>query len=158
GNALSNYLVGNAGDNILNGMAGGDDLYGGAGNDILNGGTGNDRLLGDAGADTMAGGAGNDTYTVDDAGDIVTENLNEGDDRVPSSVSFTLGANIEDLVLGGAADIDGTRNALKDGWLHWTKDGELAGDSNILRFGAGITQDMLQVRFDNATRNVPLDL
>ena len=48
-------------------------LYGNAGNNLLNG---------EAGADTMIGGAGNDTYFVDNSGDAVFENANEGTDAV----------------------------------------------------------------------------
>ena len=36
----------------------------------------------------MSGGLGNDTYVVDDAGDTVTEALNEGTDTVQSSLSL----------------------------------------------------------------------
>ena len=76
GNTLANTLTGNAGNNVLNG---------GAGND------------------TMAGGAGNDTYVVDEAGDVVTEAAGDGTDTVQSSVSYTLGANVENLTLTGTA-------------------------------------------------------
>lgn len=92
GNALDNVITGNASNNILSG---------GAGNDMLDGG---------AGADTMSGGTGNDTYYVDNAGDTVIENAGEGTDTVYSSVSITLPANIEHLVLTGTSAINITAN------------------------------------------------
>jgi len=45
----------------------------------------------------MIGGAGNDTYVVDNTGDVVTENASEGTDTVQSSVTYILGANVENL-------------------------------------------------------------
>ena len=85
GNALANDITGNVGDNWLDGRAG---------------------------ADTLRGGAGDDQYVVDDAGDQVLESDGEGTDTVLSSVTFTLGAHVENLVLTGSADIDGTGNGL----------------------------------------------
>ncbi len=96
GNDLNNILLGNSSNNTI---------YGFAGNDILNGGAGDDRLF---------GGLGNDTYIVDSMGDIVTELLNEGTDTVESSVTWTLGDNLETLKLTGTANIDGTGNALNN--------------------------------------------
>jgi Ca2+-binding RTX toxin-like protein len=84
GNALANTLVGNAASNTLNGGAGGD---------------------------TMRGGAGNDVYVVDAAADVVIENVAEGSDTVQSSVAWTLGANVENLVLTGTGAINGIGNA-----------------------------------------------
>jgi serralysin len=80
-------------------------LYGNAGNNLLNGA---------GGADTMLGGAGNDTYFVDNAGDVVFENANEGTDAVFASVDYALTANVEALVLQGAGNLNGTGNALNN--------------------------------------------
>jgi trimeric autotransporter adhesin len=62
----------------------------------------NARIV-DSGAvgNAATGTTGNDTYTVDHRGDIVTENVGEGADQINSSVSYTLGANVENLTLTG---------------------------------------------------------
>jgi Ca2+-binding RTX toxin-like protein len=103
GNSLANVITGNNGNNTLTGLSGNDTLIGLAGNDSLDGGTGND---------SMVGGKGNDTFVVDSQGDLVVENSGEGIDVVQTTVSYTLPGNVEHLVLGGAADIDGTGNDL----------------------------------------------
>ncbi|MEQ9106467.1 MAG: calcium-binding protein [Limnobacter sp.] len=81
---------------------------------VLTGNTGNNVLNGGRGADTMAGGLGNDTYVVDNTGDVVSEAANAGRDLVRSSVSYTLGANLENLALTGKANLSGTGNALNN--------------------------------------------
>jgi len=102
GSAQKDILIGNNANNILNGLAGADGLTGNGGNDTLDGGLG---------ADSMAGGTGDDRYFIDDSGDTVAENANEGNDTVVSSVAYMLPTNVENLVLAGSA-LAGTGNSL----------------------------------------------
>jgi Ca2+-binding RTX toxin-like protein len=110
--AGNNYIGTNVYDfttvkNTITSTTGNDKLVGTIGDDILNGG---------AGADKMTGGVGNDTYYVDNIGDLVTETsaLLTEIDTVYSAVTYTLGANVENLVLIGAAAINATGNALNN--------------------------------------------
>lgn len=79
--------------------------------DTLSGLAGDDTLDGGAGADRLIGGAGNDVYVIDNAGDLVVEVAGEGADTVQSAVSYSLGANVENLTLTGSA-ANGTGNDL----------------------------------------------
>lgn len=85
GNDLGNNITGTSSDNVLNGLSG---------------------------ADTMTGGAGNDSYSIDNAQDVIVELANQGTDRVQSTVSWTLGSELEQLELLGSGSINGTGNAL----------------------------------------------
>jgi Ca2+-binding RTX toxin-like protein len=105
GDLLADTIDGGSGSDNLNGDFGNDSLIGGSGNDTLNGGEGND---------TMRGGLDNDTYVVNTAGDIVTENANEGLDTVQASINYTLTANVENLTLTGTSALSGTGNNLNN--------------------------------------------
>ncbi|MDX1919080.1 MAG: calcium-binding protein [Candidatus Caenarcaniphilales bacterium] len=87
GNALNNELTGNGSANILDGG------------------------LGD---DYMEGSSGNDIYFVDSAGDIVIELFNQGTDTVNSSINYTLPDNVENLILLGTSNLNGTGNSLNN--------------------------------------------
>lgn len=91
-----------------------DNLTGNAQNNALEGGADNDTLNGAGGADTMIGGLGDDRFIVNDIGDIVIELLNEGTDRVNSSIAYTLPIYVENLMLTGTAAINGNGNGLNN--------------------------------------------
>ena len=116
-------MLGNAGNNTLIGTAGADTMYGGAGNDIMDGG---------GGADSLVGGAGNDTYVVDDANDVIMESSTSPKeiDTVRASLTWTLGDNLENLVLTGTGNLNGTGNSLNN---------TITGNAgiNVLNGGAG---------------------
>jgi len=73
---------------ILTGNSLSNNIYGTQGNNELNGG---------GGADFMVGYGGHDYYWVDHAGDVAHEEANGGTDTVGTTVSYTLGANVENL-------------------------------------------------------------
>ncbi|TAL40169.1 MAG: tandem-95 repeat protein [Alphaproteobacteria bacterium] len=77
---------------------------------MITGNSGNNSLDGGLGADTMAGGLGNDTYILDNAGDSITENPDEGIDTVKAGFSYVLGATFENLTLTGTGNFDATGN------------------------------------------------
>ena len=78
GNQINQQIIGNAGNNVIDGKGG---------------------------ADEMQGMRGNDTYYVDNNGDTVIEAASAGTDMVYSSVTFILGANVENLHLTGSGAI-----------------------------------------------------
>ncbi len=116
GNELTNTIIGDLGNNVIDGGRGGDGLYGLAGHDI---------------------------YIVDHAGDRVFEGANAGFDHVNSSVSFTLGANVESLTLVGNAAVNGTGNALSNTITGNDAANTLNGSANNDRLDGGAGNDAL---------------
>jgi trimeric autotransporter adhesin len=99
-------------------------------------------LDGGAGNDTMVGGAGNDTYVVDSSTDVVTEGTNAGTDTVLSSITYTLGTNLENLTLTGIGNINGTGN---------TANNTLTGNAGNNTLDGGTGNDTLNGGLGNDT-------
>jgi trimeric autotransporter adhesin len=133
GNGSANTITGNGGANILLGAGGADTLYGGGGADTLNGGTG---------ADSMAGGGQGDLYIVDSLGDTVTE-IGGGTDTVQSSVNFTLGDNVENLLLTGADNLTGTGNTLANAITGNASNNTLLGGGGNDTLDGGVGADSM---------------
>jgi len=132
--SVTYYLPNNVENLVLMGVL----AINGVGNTLANtitGNAANNYLDGWRGADTLIGGAGGDTYIVDNAGDVIIENLNDGTDKVNSSVTYILSANVENLTLTGALAINGTGNDLAN---------TLIGNSAANLLDGGIGADALK--------------
>lgn len=134
------------GSNYADSITGGDDalvgdiLYGRGGDDLLFGRAGDDQLDGGSGNDVLRGGTGNDLYVVFEAGDQVIEAAGEGRDRIrTAATSYTLGANIEELVYTGTIGATMTGNALDNFIVGSGGEDRLTGGdgADVLRGGAG---------------------
>ena len=148
--------------NEIVGTASNNNLVGTAGNDYIDGKAGNDTLNGGAGVDILIGGTGNDTYIVDTSTDTIIENLNEGTDNVISSVTYTLGDNLENLTLTGTgitANINGTGNSLNNTITGNNSDNTLDGGlgTDTLIGGAGNDTYIMDSTTDTITDSLGID-
>lgn len=137
GGTQTMLLNGTAAAERLTGGGGSDTLNGGAGNDTLIGGGGNDVMDGGLGADSMDGGLGGDMYYAS-TGDIITDA--GGVDVVFADISWTLGADFEELMLLGFESLVGTGNSfdnvLQGNFGNSTLIGG-AGDDELYARGSG---------------------
>ncbi len=113
-------------------------------NDDFIGTSGPDTLAGTSGADALTGLAGNDTYTVNDAGDLVIEALNQGTDTVQASIFYTLPNNVENLLLTGTGNLNGTGNGLNN---------QITGNSGNNNLNGAAGNDSLNGAAGNDTLN-----
>jgi VCBS repeat-containing protein len=112
-NGIEN-LTGSDFRDVMVGSAAANRLEGGLGNDYLIGMDGDDVLVGGTGlANQLQGGLGNDTFILSVDGDTIVEFANEGQDTVETSLAtYTLSANVENLIYIGGGSFIGTGNEL----------------------------------------------
>ena len=111
---------------------------------VLTGNEGSNRLDGGVRGDTMAGGLGDDSYVVDNENDEVTEKADAGNDTVESEITYELGANLENLILTGVSDINGTGNNLDNALTGNAGDNLLAGKAGADDMAGGAGERRLQ--------------
>jgi Ca2+-binding RTX toxin-like protein len=100
--------------------------------------SGSDTLNGTASADLLIGLNGDDTYAVNHINDVVLEGANGGVDVVRSTMSYTVGSNVENLVLTGSATTgigNGLNNNITGNNSNNTLDGGSGND--VLRDSGG---------------------
>ena len=93
----THYVLPDHVENLVSGSDFGFKLTGNDLDNVLIGGGEGNHLDGGIGADTLQGGAGEDFYYIDDEGDVIIETQPGAKDIVYSSVSYTLGENLEVL-------------------------------------------------------------
>jgi Ca2+-binding RTX toxin-like protein len=130
GRAKRDFLKGTKGRDLILGLSGSDSLTGLAGDDTLDGGKGSDILR---------GGKGDDLYIVDHLQDKVVEAAGQGNDTIRATVSYILGASLENLILQGDAALNGTGNELANVMMGNAGDNILDGKAgaDILIGGMG---------------------
>jgi Ca2+-binding RTX toxin-like protein len=124
----SNAIIGSDGTDIIRNtgiITGKVDL--GAGNDLFDG-------RGGTVTGVVSGGAGNDRYNLSDAKTAISEALGGGIDTVKASFGYTLGRNVENLVLTGSKELTGTGNGMSN---------HLTGNAGVNILDGGKGKDVL---------------
>jgi Ca2+-binding RTX toxin-like protein len=131
--------------------------YGNGDANTLHGNAGGNLLDGRGGADVMRGGAGNDVYFVDDAGDLVVENANEGTDAVFATVGYTLASNVETLVPQGSGNLAGGGNTLANKLYGNAGDNALDGGGSADRLTGNAGNDTFVFHVGEADGDIVID-
>jgi Ca2+-binding RTX toxin-like protein len=154
---LKDVINGGIGNDTLKGMAGDDKLFGYGGNDTLVGGDGKDTLDGGEGSNMLDGGTGDDTYEIHSASAVNTIFEAAGaagglKDTVRTSLSsYTLTANVEQLVYTGAGSFTGTGNDGANSITGGAGSDSLSGGLGLDTLDGGLGDDVMVGGADSDT-------
>lgn len=137
--------IGAGGDAEGDSATGFENLTGSSHADQLTGDAVANVLDGGGGADVLAGGLGNDTYLVDTADDNTIEADAAGTDTVRSTITWSLGDFIENLVLVGSENVDGNGNALANTLTGNAGDNLLDGGTGADKLIGGLGNDTYMI-------------
>jgi Ca2+-binding RTX toxin-like protein len=137
-----------------------DVIYAGNGNDIAYGQNGNDIVFGETGNDTLSGGTDNDVVMGGNGNDVlwgdetpIHADLPQGDDYLDGGADndILFGEGGGDILIGGTGNdyMDGGKG--QDVYIYNKGDGvdtikDSKADRNILRFGAGVDKNNIELR------------
>ena len=155
---LSSYALG---ANVENLTFIGNGPFIGEGNALANtitGGIGDDTLDGGLGADRLTGGNGNDVYLIDNTADVIVELTggSSGIDQARVSVnSYTLAANVEEMVFVGTGNFSGVGNTSNNTITGGDGNDSLNGGTGNDRLIGGLGDDTY---FVNVSTDVVVEL
>lgn len=122
------------------------------------------KLSGTAGNDTfdattvsgiiLVGGKGDDNYCINRSGTKIQELAYQGNDTVFASASFTLGNQLENLVLLGSAALDGKGNALNNQLIGNDGNNRLSGMAGNDSLTGGLGRDQFVFESPLSSKNV----
>jgi Ca2+-binding RTX toxin-like protein len=115
---------------------------------------GNDSLTSNTGIDTLVGGSGNDTFVINNVGDIVQDTSTTASNTAQSSVNYALAANVNTLVLGGTAALQGTANSGADTLISNSGIDTLVGGSGNDTFIVNNALDVVQDTSTSASNSI----
>ncbi len=126
---------------------------GNGGSDVIRGNSGSDTLVAGTGVATLIGSSGHDVFVVNDTADVVVENGPAGASTIQSSVSYSMPAGVNTLVLTGTANLVAVANSGSD---------TLISNSGIDTLIAGSGSDFIVVNnpldvVENLPDGVPID-
>jgi len=151
------YIFSGAGRDLILADKGDDHVHGDAGNDYLLGGKGSDHLFGQAGSDVLFGEHGDD-HLEGGAGNNVLDG-GKGKDRLiaGSGNNLLIGGPGSDILYGGSAHDVFLFNRGDDKATLHLEGAAIAGNTDTISLGKGITADDIILRRKNDDLIVKVD-